>query len=537
MAVSTEDQGTFLKHIPCESCGSSDANALYDDGHTHCFACQARTGSGGGVAVLAPDFDPLAIDPMGKTLRGITPQTFEFFGYGTATYRGDKVHVAPYHDKDGRLVAQHLRTQDKKFPWVGDVKKALPFGATRFPRTGKKLVVTEGELDCLAMSQVQGNKYPVVSIGCGAGPQVKKYIAQHRDYFLGFEEVVLMFDMDEPGRDATQLAAEVLGTRARIAELPLKDPNEMLKAGQTRELLDAMWRARPYRPEGLVEAVNLKAEVLAGIKMGVPWPWPILTEMTYGRRTGEIYTVGAATGSGKSDLLTEIIDQTITDLHEPVGVFFLEQQPRETTLRVLGKMVGKRFHIPNGDWTQDDLAEAWRRLEAAAPLHLYDSFGINEWDVIRERIRFLVHSHGVKHIFLDHLTALAAAEADEREGLERIMAQMGGLVKELDIALYLISHLATPEGKSHEEGGRVTLRHFKGSRAIGFWSHFAFAMERDQQAEDELERHTTTFRVLKDRYTGNATGRTFNLRYLPETGMLEEVGEFDDTEAPAPGDI
>ena len=29
----------YLKHIACEKCGSSDANALFDDGHTYCYAC------------------------------------------------------------------------------------------------------------------------------------------------------------------------------------------------------------------------------------------------------------------------------------------------------------------------------------------------------------------------------------------------------------------------------------------------------------------------------------------------------------------
>lgn len=34
----------FVKHIPCPSCGSRDANSLYDDDHTHCFSCGHRTG-------------------------------------------------------------------------------------------------------------------------------------------------------------------------------------------------------------------------------------------------------------------------------------------------------------------------------------------------------------------------------------------------------------------------------------------------------------------------------------------------------------
>lgn len=30
----------FIKHEPCPNCGSSDALAVYDDGHKHCFSCK-----------------------------------------------------------------------------------------------------------------------------------------------------------------------------------------------------------------------------------------------------------------------------------------------------------------------------------------------------------------------------------------------------------------------------------------------------------------------------------------------------------------
>jgi twinkle protein len=49
------------------------------------------------------------------------------------------------------------------------------------------LTITEGEIDAMSYSQVQGNKWPVWSIGSGAGPQVRKYIADRRDLFLQFE--------------------------------------------------------------------------------------------------------------------------------------------------------------------------------------------------------------------------------------------------------------------------------------------------------------------------------------------------------------
>jgi twinkle protein len=126
----------------------------------------------------------------------------------------------------------------------------------------------------------------------------------------------------------------------------------------------------------------------------------------------------------------------------------------------------------------------------------------------------------VRLFYLDHLTALAAAEDDERTALERIMAEMASLAKELRVIIHFISHLSRPEGKPHEEGGRVMIRHFKGSRAIGFWSHFMFGLERDQQNDDPAVRSVTTFRCLKDRYTGNATGECIHYGYDEGIGRL-----------------
>src|SRR5690606_7431531 len=103
----------------------------------------------------------------------------------------------------------------KTFAVLGSIKDAMPFGFHCWPRTGKRVVVTEGEIDALTMSQVQGNKWPVVSIPNGV-QGAKKTIAKHRDYFLGFDEVVLVFDQDEPGQKAVQECAAVLGGRAKI---------------------------------------------------------------------------------------------------------------------------------------------------------------------------------------------------------------------------------------------------------------------------------------------------------------------------------
>jgi len=249
--------------------------------------------------------------------------------------------------------------------------------------------------------------------------------------------------------------------------------------------------------------------------------------VTYGRREGDLIMLGAGTGVGKTDWLTQSIVFDVMTIKQKVATFFLEQTIGEIGKRVCGKHAGRLFHIPDGNWTTDELTKAATDIAETNRLSMYDSWGVNDWDSIKPKIVYLAEQ-GTKIFYIDHLTALATGQnEDERTILERVTADMSSLAKRLSIIMIVVSHLATPEGKSHEEGGRVSIRHFKGSRAIGFWAYFMFALERNQQADDPRERQTTTFRVLKDRYTGQATGTTIPLRYDAATGLISEAEEDD----------
>ena len=520
-----KEDSIFLRHIPCENCGSSDANALFSDGHEYCFSCEAYVHGDGEVSthnhsgkkcmegLLTGEFKSLQ-------KRGLTEDTCRKFGYQVGRDKNDTlVQIAPYHDEAGSVVAQKIRYANKDFKFIGEPKKATLFGSNLW-NNGKKLVITEGEIDAMSVSQAQNNKWPVVSIPNGA-QGAKKSLAKCLDYLNGFEEVILMFDQDEHGRKATIECAELFPPgKCKIATLPLKDANECLQAGREQDIIQAIWNAKPYRPDGLVSVADLMDELTKPVEIGYPWWLQPLTDLTFGRRKGEIYGLGAGTGVGKTDFLTQQIAYDINTLGMKVGTLFLEQKPTETAKRVAGKIKGRRFHVPNSGWSKEELVDAVQCLNGK--LVMYDSFGETEWDVIKGKIRFMAVAEGIELIYLDHLTAMANT-ADEKGSLEQIMKEMAGLANELGIIITFVSHLTTPEGKPHEEGGRVTIRHFKGSRAIGFWSYLMLGLERDQQADDVATRQTTVLRVLKDRYTGQATGQTIYLGYDGETGMLFET--------------
>lgn len=462
--------------------------------------------------------------------RMIRQETCVKYGYSVGKYNGKPVQIAPYYDKEGRLCAQHLRFPNKDFIWLGDSKAACLFGQHLWRDAGKRIVITEGEIDCLTISQLQGNKWPVVSLPSGAQGG-RKALANQLQWLEQYEEIILCFDMDEPGQKAAKECATLFSPgKVKIAHLPLKDANDMLKAGKGQELIAALWEAKEYRPDGIIGIAEIIEEVRKPVEPGVPWPWPSLTKATYGRRPQEVYGFGAGTGVGKTDVFTQIIAQTVTELGERCGVIYLEQPPTETVKRIAGKIAQRRFHIPESGWSHEELDATLSGLLQTDLIRLYSHFGVTDWDIVRAHIRHMVLGFGAKHIFLDHLTALATGGEgrDEKEELERIMADIASMAQEMNFTLYYISHLTTPEGKPHEEGGRVMIRHFKGSRAIGFWSHYMFGLERNQQAEEETERRTTILRILKDRYTGTSVGVTIPLWYEEDTGMLVESADKDD---------
>jgi twinkle protein len=124
----------------CSDCGSSDACALYDDGHTFCFSCgtyhpperiaqwETRPGAARRAGLIRGELEPLR-------KRKLDLKTVEKFGYRVGTYHGKPVQIAPYHDAAGRVVAQKLRDPGQEHDLEGQPQGALPlFGQAPLAR-------------------------------------------------------------------------------------------------------------------------------------------------------------------------------------------------------------------------------------------------------------------------------------------------------------------------------------------------------------------------------------------------------------------
>ena len=500
-------ESEFVMHMPCEECGSSDAKSLYSDGHTFCFVCHSRT----------PGEDVNHTHQMSKNVhlkgsaerlqkRKISEKTNQFY----KIFRDGNTLRFPYYTQDGILQGVKIKTKQKDFIYEGVSTDTL-FGQHLFPNTGKRIVITEGELDAASCYEAMPG-WPMVSLPHGAA-SAKKDIQKQIPLFQGYEEIVLFFDNDDPGRKAAEDAAGVLPPgKVKIARMEAyKDPSDALQAGESESIRVAIWNAKPFRPDGIVDGKSLLEIVTTPTKpFDHEYPFNGLNKKLHGIRYGELTTFTAGSGSGK----TSIMRQLAVDLlqkGEHVGILELEASNKRTALGLMSTAVGKNLQIEEHD--EQELKKHFHNTIANWNLYLFDGFGSFDPDVIYNRIEYLASGLECRVVFLDHLSILLSGlDGDERRMIDTTMTKLRSLVERTGIALFLVSHLRRPnsDNHAHEEGGRVSLSQLRGSHSIAQISDQVCSIERDQQAD--TKRSLTTLRVLKNRYSGE-TGVACKLDY------------------------
>jgi len=556
----TDSKFSTSRH-QCPDCDSSDGLAPTSSGAAYCHACPDDVAfKSKAKMALTPLSEPAK--PSSDRAPYNPKDVLACKDYRPFIDRGLSVETARFFDvpttPDGQVVfhygkdAAKIRHKGKDFTCTSEFKQAGLFGMDKFPSGRRTLLVTEGEFDAMAAYQMQGSKWPTVSIKSGANSALKDCQANF-EYMDSFETIVICFDADEPGIKAAAQVAELFGSKAKTMKHVKghKDACDYLANNDTKAFIEAFWAAEVYTPDGIVLSSNLHDAVMEDLAMPFcRYPWDCLNLMFYGMRRGEIVTLTAGTGVGKTTVIKQLEEKIFEETNEKMGILSLEESTTTAALSLMSLSANKLFHLPTKKQMQEhilnDPANISKKPNLADTITLEekekaftdilknDRFvfvehkGKQDVETVMSRIRYLAKAQDCGVVVLDHVSILVGlAQATGRsttEAIDHVMHSLRSVVEETNILLLNICHLSKAgQGReSAEEGGRVKLGDMRGSQAIAQLSNIAIALEANRQHDDPEKRNLTYLRALKNRFSGE-TGLAGVLKYDSATGRLNEI--------------
>lgn len=536
-----QDNVAVKTHVPCPHCGGHDPATIYSDGHGYCFSCNTRWWEDGRKEYDKEPYERKVIRMVEEVEQGkireiadrcISEDACKKFGVRTLV-KDHKIqkHFYPYYNKAGEKVAEKTRIcESKQFFWSGAHHEIQLFGAQCQPTTGKFVVVSEGESDCLSLWQALGGRYTVVSLpdGCTSFKALK----QNYDYLDKFDNIVLCLDGDKAGRDAVEKAVQFLPQKKlKIMRLPedLKDPNAFLMAGKTQELVNHFWRAEPYTPKDIINISTMFGRIEEYHKSHpcTPTPWVGLNDMIHGILPGQLVILTGASGAAKSTYMRWWMDHLVQTTDMRIGGFFFEELPEETVMSLMSIKAGKNLKVPEvwKDSSREDIEKWFNLCKADQRIDLYEPTSCTEPEHVCNRIRYLVVARDCKVIFLDHLHFLTESLTDPLHAVNKLCNDLAALCVEFGITIIAACHLRKSPNQTttHEEGNKVTMDDLKGSSAIKQLASTIISVERNGQDPDPIKANTSIIRVLKNRAFGSK-GICTAVYYDKDTTLLTEVG-------------
>ena len=417
------------------------------------------------------------------------------------------------------------------------MQKGELFGQQICNAGAKYITITEGECDAMAAYELTGSRWPVVSVKSGAQAAASD-VKKNFEFLNSFENIIICFDSDKPGREAASKVASLFPpNKAKIMTLPVdyKDPNDMLRKHKHSEFVECFWQAKSVTPAGIIRVSERREDWKnRALAASIDYPWSGLNAKLLGMRQGELITVAAGTGVGKSSIMRELEHWILNNTEDNVGIIALEEDWRRTVDGIIAVEYSEKMHLKEvrDCYTEEQLDEMYKTVTSNDRLFVHAHFGINNVEDIMTKLRYLIVGCDCKWIILDHLHMLVSSisEGDERRLIDNVMTQLRSLIEETGVGFLLVSHLRKLDGNfGHENGAEVAASHLRGSGSIAQISDCLIALERNQQAEDKIEANTTKVRVLKSRYTGEV-GLATHLLYDHVTGRLSEFQPEEELE-------
>jgi len=407
------------------------------------------------------------------------------------------------------------------------------------------VAVVEGEEDALSAYQMFQNAkrdYAVVSIPNGASQDgaLDRQVLENLDWLREKQLVVLMLDQDEPGQATTETIASHIApdTTVQVATLPAKDANDLLKEGREQEFMQAFWAKEAYQPEKLEHGSDVAfADVYTPLKRGA-WvgQFPITMNMMQGLRGGELSTILAPPGVGKTTVCREITYSLISQGYK-VACFMLE----ETTIKSRQGLIAIDNDVPLWKFRQDPsivneeaAQESYDKFFGSDLCHFVKHRGSMSDDALLSIVRWYNEVENVDYIVLDHLSMVFSGRGsdNERAEIDTLLTNLAAMVEDLGVHMLAVSHIRREGGSKwyvNDEEHDAQWQYVgydtgRGSGAFEQLAHNLIALE--PEILDSGERGRVRISIRKNREIGTM-GPADVIKMNQATGRLEPVQESE----------
>jgi twinkle protein len=363
--------------------------------------------------------------------RGFTQETIKKFKLG---FNNGAISI-PYF-KDGQCLNVKFRgIVDKKY-FREEGCASILFNLDNAVKFTGSVILTEGELDAIVWDQMGFSN--VVSVPNGAESFSDEWI----DDLEQFNEVYISFDMDEVGRRGAEKAADKLGRyRCLNILLPLKDPNDCLKAGFTnQEMAGILATAKPFQSNIIKGPETFSNEIWdlyngQSISEGILTGWRTFDDLLGGLRPNELTVLTGETASGKTTLAANL-SYKLSEKQHPVLIASFEMKP----IPIIKKMIQMGQGRPFRDLPKNEIEAALQYI-STLPLHfinIYGEIGTNE---LKNAIYYGKRQHGIEFVILDHLHFFLRYSGDqERQAIDQALRDIKSWAMDLGIHVILIVH-------------------------------------------------------------------------------------------------
>ncbi len=399
-----------------------------------------------------------------------------------------------------------LKTEDQ------DVFK-MPFFSHFKAPSCDYLIITEGEFDCIALSQLGASN--CVSLPNGSG-SVETAFRNNYEFLQEFEVIYIAFDMDEAGEKAALKALSMLspGKYRRIC-FPCKDANDWIRENPEvgmKDLKALMENAKRVEVTCITNMADLPSDFYKAIDLGISTGWKKLDEILGGVRVGEVTVLSADTGSGKSTFCMNLF-KNLADQGKGIWLNSYEMTP-EMVNRKLASLVLKT-KMKFREFTKEE-QDAYQKYLKNHNCYLNVKNTRVDIEILRKQFEMASLVYGVRYILIDHLDYIHAngKKKTALENIDESVREIHALAMEFKVGVVLVVH-----PKQVEAGKEITMSDLKGSSAIKQYADNIIVVTRMDRIEP-MDKLRVKVRVFKNRLQGIES--SFYLRYVPESdGYIE----------------